>query len=74
MGKKRLGRRCGIQGGSGAKKEEGREEKEKVTAEAITGAEAVAAACSLRHNLPTCSHSSSDKYRLTSQLKTLKTL
>ena len=35
-------------------------------AEEITGAEAVAAACSLRHILPTCSHGSSDKNRLTS--------
>lgn len=45
-------------------------EKQEATAEVTTGAEAIAAACSRRHNLPTGSHGSTDKYRLTSQLKT----
>lgn len=70
----RIERGYRTQNGGGAKrKEPGREEeKKKVTVEETTRGGAFSAACSLRHNLPTCPHGSSDKYRLTSELKTLK--
>ena len=75
IGKEGLERRYRTRkGGETKRKEDREEEKKKVMAEETTRGGAFAAAYPLRHNLPTCSHGSSDKYRLTSQLKTLKNI